>query len=171
MSAELPNSRRPGGGTANIEEEAIDMVPDGTVLGDVVKWGQDALLLPREIRDGYSIIAAAGQGTYGKVYLAQSLTGDRAMVAVKILSLAQRSDGIPATTLKEVAILKNLKHDNIVELKSVSLNSETFALVFEACESDLGIVLDAKIRKEAYMSRRTVRVRAVRNLELVFLRI
>lgn len=40
----------------------------------------------------------------------------------------------------------------------MSLNTECFALIFEACETDLAHLLDHKIRREAYMSRRLVRV-------------
>eukprot|EP01056_Protomagalhaensia_sp_Gyna25_P004529 Protomagalhaensia_sp_Gyna_25__4528@NODE_416_length_3500_cov_53_818261_g310_i1_p2_GENE_NODE_416_length_3500_cov_53_818261_g310_i1NODE_416_length_3500_cov_53_818261_g310_i1_p2_ORF_typecomplete_len404_score87_69Pkinase/PF00069_25/8_6e60Pkinase_Tyr/PF07714_17/1e38Kdo/PF06293_14/3_8e11Kinaselike/PF14531_6/4_9e11Pkinase_fungal/PF17667_1/3_8e09WaaY/PF06176_11/0_00025APH/PF01636_23/0_00078RIO1/PF01163_22/0_0071FTA2/PF13095_6/0_011YrbLPhoP_reg/PF10707_9/0_028Pox_serthr_kin/PF05445_11/0_17_NODE_416_length len=128
---------------------------------DEVRWGSDVLRLPREIRDGYRIIKTAGEGTYGKVYIAEQLkpkhNGRDSKVAIKILSLARRSDGIPATTIKEVALLKDLKHDNIVELQAVSLNTDCFALIFEACETDLGHVLDSQIRNETYMNRRLVR--------------
>eukprot|EP01055_Gregarina_sp_Pseudo9_P000520 Gregarina_sp_Pseudo_9__519@NODE_1332_length_1682_cov_43_081558_g1245_i0_p1_GENE_NODE_1332_length_1682_cov_43_081558_g1245_i0NODE_1332_length_1682_cov_43_081558_g1245_i0_p1_ORF_typecomplete_len392_score86_73Pkinase/PF00069_25/2e60Pkinase_Tyr/PF07714_17/3_9e40Kdo/PF06293_14/4_4e11Kinaselike/PF14531_6/5_1e11Pkinase_fungal/PF17667_1/5_3e09WaaY/PF06176_11/0_00023APH/PF01636_23/0_00077YrbLPhoP_reg/PF10707_9/4_2e02YrbLPhoP_reg/PF10707_9/0_022RIO1/PF01163_22/0_0069FTA2/PF13095_6/0_012Haspin_kinase/PF123 len=124
---------------------------------DEVRWGADVLRLPREIREGYRILRAAGEGTYGKVYIAEPIRHRDERVAIKILSLARRSDGIPATTIKEVALLKDLKHDNIVELRAVSLNTDCFALIFEACETDLGHVLDTQIRNETYMNRRLVR--------------
>lgn len=111
-------------------ESSLDHVPDGAVVGgshlerlgiirrssgDLLKWGRDLLKLPREIREGYVIVRSAGEGTYGKVFLAQSVQDRHEFVAIKILSLARRMDGIPATSVKEVALLKDLKHENIVE--------------------------------------------------------
>lgn len=132
-------------------------VAKAEVRNEELRWGSDVLRLPREIREGYRILRAAGEGTYGKVYIAESIKHRDEKVAIKILSLARRSDGIPATTIKEVALLKDLKHDNIVELRAVSLNTDCFALIFEACETDLGHVLDTQIRNETYMNRRLVR--------------
>ena len=62
--------------------------------------------------DKYKKINVLGQGQYGKVYKAQVCeTG--VFVAVKKTMLD--TDGIPATTLREIALLRNVSpHPNIV---------------------------------------------------------
>lgn len=85
------------------------------ICGDRIRWNGHALRLPREIYEGYVIEKALGEGTYGKVYLARYKAKPSDRVAIKILSLRRRSDGIPATTIKEVSLLKDLKHDDVIE--------------------------------------------------------
>ena len=55
-----------------------------------------------------------GEGTYGVVYKAQNLeTGE--FVAIKKIRLEKEDDGVPSTAIREISLLKNLKHPNIVE--------------------------------------------------------
>lgn len=57
-----------------------------------------------------------GEGTYGVVYKAKhKVTGE--IVAVKRIRLEKEDDGVPSTAIREISLLKNLKHPNIVELK------------------------------------------------------
>ena len=59
-----------------------------------------------------------GQGTYGIVYKAKhSETGD--IVAIKQIKLDKEDDGMPSTAVREISLLQNLKHENIVDLKEV----------------------------------------------------
>ncbi len=55
-----------------------------------------------------------GEGTYGVVYKAQNLvTGE--LVAIKKIKLDKEDDGVPSTAIREISLLKNLKHPNVVE--------------------------------------------------------
>lgn len=63
-----------------------------------------------------------GEGTYGVVYFYMKLfcrykakdeeTGE--IVALKKIRLEVEEEGIPSTTLREISILKSLRHKNIV---------------------------------------------------------
>ena len=55
-----------------------------------------------------------GEGTYGVVYKAVDLeTGET--VAIKKIRLETEDDGVPSTAIREISLLKNLKHPNVVE--------------------------------------------------------
>ena len=55
-----------------------------------------------------------GEGTYGVVYRAiNTETGE--IVAIKKIRLEKEDDGVPSTAIREISLLKNLKHPNIVE--------------------------------------------------------
>jgi cyclin-dependent kinase len=52
-------------------------------------------------------------GTYGVVYKAQfKETG--AIVALKRIRLDNEEEGVPCTAIREISLLKELKHPNIV---------------------------------------------------------
>ena len=55
-----------------------------------------------------------GEGTYGVVYKAINLeTGET--VAIKKIRLEKEDDGVPSTAIREISLLKNLRHPNVVE--------------------------------------------------------
>jgi len=78
-----------------------------------------------------------GEGTYGKVLKARCLkTGKwRAMKQMKLGSHSE--EGVPSTAIREVAILKELDHDNVVRLLDVFCKPGELILVFELLDSDL----------------------------------
>ena len=54
------------------------------------------------------------------VYKAEdSSVADSPVVALKKVRLDDNDEGVPVTTLREVALLKDLRHDNIVRLREV----------------------------------------------------
>ncbi len=54
-----------------------------------------------------------GEGTYGVVYKAQDRqTGQ--IVALKKIRLESEDEGVPATAIREISVLKELQHENIV---------------------------------------------------------
>jgi len=55
-----------------------------------------------------------GEGTYGVVYKAKD-TITNEIVALKQIRLENEDEGIPSTAMREISILKELKHPNIVE--------------------------------------------------------
>ena len=64
--------------------------------------------------DKYQKLEKLGEGTYGVVYKALNLeTGET--VAIKKIRLEKEDDGVPSTAIREISLLKNLKHPNVVE--------------------------------------------------------
>jgi len=78
-----------------------------------------------------------GEGTYGKVLKARR-RGTGEQVAMKQMKLGVGSEeGVPSTAIREIAILKELNHENIVRLVDVFCKPGELVLVFELLESDL----------------------------------
>jgi serine/threonine protein kinase len=61
------------------------------------------------------------EGVYGVVYRAEDIV-NREVVAIKKLKLTEGND-FPITSLREIAILKSVQHDNIIKIKKVSSNA------------------------------------------------
>lgn len=77
-----------------------------------------------------------GEGTYGKVYKARSTrTGES--VAMKQMKLDAQEEGVPSTAIREIALLKELSHPNVVKLLDVFCKPSKLVLVFEFLENDL----------------------------------
>jgi serine/threonine protein kinase len=77
-----------------------------------------------------------GEGTYGVVYKAvDTETGNH--VAIKKIRLGCEDEGMPSTALREISILKEVRHPNIVNLLEVVSKSQKLELVFEFCDTDL----------------------------------
>lgn len=77
-----------------------------------------------------------GEGTYGVVYKAVDKRTNETVALKKIL-LEGEEEGIPATSLREISILKDLKHPNIVELKEVINSRGKLVMVLEYLDMDL----------------------------------
>ncbi|KAJ3322163.1 cyclin-dependent kinase 5 [Blyttiomyces sp. JEL0837] len=89
----------------------------------------------------YQKIEKLGEGTYGIVYKAQNRdTGD--IVALKRIRLDNEEEGVPCTAIREISLLKELKHPNIVRLYDVIHTEKKLTLVFEYLDSDLKKFLD-----------------------------
>ena len=89
----------------------------------------------------YEKVEKVGEGTYGVVYKAQNrLTGE--LVALKKIRLEAEDEGIPSTAIREISILKELQHPNIVRLHDVIHTEKKLTLVFEYLDLDLKKFLD-----------------------------
>jgi cyclin-dependent kinase 1 len=86
--------------------------------------------------DKYEKMEKLGEGTYGVVYKAKDKTTGE-IVALKKIRLEKEDDGVPSTAIREIALLKGLKHPNIVELKDVIYEDEKLHLVFEYLDYDI----------------------------------
>lgn len=69
----------------------------------------------KEIKYGYTIKEKIGEGTYGVVYKAEDNLHNNRLVAMKKIRLESEEEGIPSTAIREVSILRELKHENIVQ--------------------------------------------------------
>eukprot|EP01062_Namystynia_karyoxenos_P025408 TRINITY_DN1999_c1_g1_i2.p2 TRINITY_DN1999_c1_g1~~TRINITY_DN1999_c1_g1_i2.p2 ORF type:complete len:328 (+),score=124.52 TRINITY_DN1999_c1_g1_i2:90-1073(+) len=90
------------------------------------------------IPDGerYRLHRKLGEGTYGVVYKGTDTFTNRT-VALKKIRLEQEDDGIPSTALREISILREMQHPNIVGLLDVISLPRKLHLVFEFCDCDL----------------------------------
>jgi hypothetical protein len=95
----------------------------------------------------YKLSNKIGEGTYGQVYIAENKqTGD--FVAVKHILLD--GDGCaPSTAIREISVLKELVHPNIVQLQDTINSGTHLHLVFEHIEQDLKQFMDSRARRAA----------------------
>lgn len=76
-------------------------------------------------------------GTYGTVYKAKDReTGE--IVALKVVRLDEDDEGVPSAALREICLLKELKHKNIVWLMDVLHKNLKLTMVFEFCDQVKG---------------------------------
>lgn len=91
--------------------------------------------------DRYQKLEKIGEGTYGVVHKAKDrVTGE--VVALKKIRLETEDEGIPSTAIREISLLKELQHPNIVRLYDVVHTEKKLTLVFEYLDQDLKKYLD-----------------------------
>uniref|UniRef100_A0A8C4DU77 Cell division control protein 2 homolog n=1 Tax=Dicentrarchus labrax TaxID=13489 RepID=A0A8C4DU77_DICLA len=75
-------------------------------------------------------------GTYGVVYKGRhKATGQ--VVAMKKIRLESEEEGVPSTAVREVSLLQELKHPNVVRLLDVLMQESRLYLIFEFLSMDL----------------------------------
>ena len=84
----------------------------------------------------YKKLEKIGEGTYGVVYKSLDTENDR-YVALKKIRIDSDDDGIPATAIREISVLKELNHANIVKLLDIIHTESKLYLVFEYHQHDL----------------------------------
>ncbi|GMM35126.1 cyclin-dependent serine/threonine-protein kinase [Saccharomycopsis crataegensis] len=81
-----------------------------------------------------------GEGTYATVYKGRdAYTGS--LVALKEINL-DSEEGTPSTAIREISLMKELKHENIVTLYDVIHTENKLTLVFEHMDRDLKKYMD-----------------------------
>lgn len=90
----------------------------------------------------YQKLEKIGEGTYGLVYKARNRHTNE-FVALKKIRLESLDEGTPSTAVREISILKQLQHPNIVRLHEVVHTDASLTLVFEYLDQDLKNYLDA----------------------------
>ncbi|KAM9584653.1 cyclin-dependent kinase 16 isoform 1-T2 [Morphnus guianensis] len=81
-----------------------------------------------------------GEGTYATVYKGRSKLTEN-LVALKEIRL-EHEEGAPCTAIREVSLLRDLKHANVVTLHDIVHTPQCLTLVFEYLDRDLKQYLD-----------------------------
>ncbi|KAL4567084.1 hypothetical protein LXL04_022656 [Taraxacum kok-saghyz] len=84
----------------------------------------------------YEKIEKIGEGTYGVVYKALDKLTNKT-IALKKIPLENPDEGVPSTAIREISLLKEMNHENIVRLYDVVHTEENLYLVFEFLDLDL----------------------------------
>ncbi|KND03491.1 CMGC/CDK protein kinase [Spizellomyces punctatus DAOM BR117] len=90
-----------------------------------------------------------GEGTFGEVTIAKHKSTGR-KVALKKIILHKDRDGLPITAVREIAILKSLRHPNLINLEEIAVRRgdrraeevATLFMVFPYMKHDLSGLLD-----------------------------
>ncbi|ENN81623.1 hypothetical protein YQE_01986, partial [Dendroctonus ponderosae] len=108
-------------------------------------WGERCV-------DMFEVIAQIGEGTYGQVYKAKDVHANE-LVALKKVRLENEKEGFPITAVREIKILRQLNHKNIVNLREIVTDKQdaidfrkekgSFYLVFEYMDHDLMGLLES----------------------------
>jgi len=84
----------------------------------------------------YEKLEKIGEGTYGTVFAARHKVSQQ-IVALKKVRLDDDDEGVPSSALREICLLKELRHRNVVRLTDVLHCDSKLTLVFEHCDCDL----------------------------------
>jgi len=101
-------------------------------------------------------IEKIGEGTYGVVFKGRNKkTGE--IVAMKKIRLESEDEGVPSTAIREISLLKELQHPNIVCLQDVLMQEAKLYLIFEFLTMDLKKYMDTVIPKDENMDPKLVK--------------
>ena len=108
-------------------------------------WGERCV-------DMFERLDVIGEGTYGKVFKARDCK-TKQLVALKSVKLENEKEGFPITAVREIKILRQLQHPNIVNMIEIVTDKQDaldfrkdrgeFYLVFEYMDHDLFGLLDS----------------------------
>uniref|UniRef100_A0AC34FM47 Protein kinase domain-containing protein n=1 Tax=Panagrolaimus sp. ES5 TaxID=591445 RepID=A0AC34FM47_9BILA len=102
----------------------------------------------------YDKITKIGQGTFGEVFKSRAKITNE-VVAMKKILMENEKEGFPITALREINMLKKLRHRNVTLLVDICSSSgkqdkgrTSFYLVFTFCEHDLAGILKSQTGKK-----------------------
>mmetsp|Transcript_36425 Transcript_36425/g.102888 ORF Transcript_36425/g.102888 Transcript_36425/m.102888 type:complete len:559 (+) Transcript_36425:300-1976(+) len=71
------------------------------------------------VDDVYEKVKQIGEGTYGQVYLARHKESSERVALKKVRLDNEKGEGFPVTAIREIMILKDINHENIINLKEI----------------------------------------------------
>ncbi|KFD60214.1 hypothetical protein M514_00593, partial [Trichuris suis] len=91
-------------------------------------------------RRRYEKLSHLGEGQFANVYKARDLQNDCIVALKKQIKMGSRSeqtDGLNRTAIREIKLLQEIQHVNIIKLLDVSVGKNSVALIFEFMCTDL----------------------------------
>ncbi|WJZ92212.1 hypothetical protein VitviT2T_011223 [Vitis vinifera] len=89
----------------------------------------------------YDLIGKIGEGTYGLVFLARTKSPSNRgkSIAIKKFKQSKDGDGVSPTAIREIMLLREISHENVVKLVNVHINHADMSLylAFDYAEHDL----------------------------------
>ena len=96
----------------------------------------------------YEKVKFLGRGTYGEVWMALDKKTNSS-VAVKQIRIVEEGEGIHFTALREIMILQELKHPNVIQLSDIFYKNSNIHLVIELAENALNDLIPKLPEDEA----------------------
>ncbi|KAM9988765.1 hypothetical protein ACTFIY_004822 [Dictyostelium cf. discoideum] len=96
--------------------------------------------------DCFKKLYTINEGAFGVVYCAQDKETEE-IVALKKIKMEREREGIPITSVREIKVLMELKHENIVQIKEIVLgkNINSIFMAMEFIDHDLrGLIMVIK---------------------------
>mmetsp|Transcript_31321 Transcript_31321/g.57415 ORF Transcript_31321/g.57415 Transcript_31321/m.57415 type:complete len:953 (+) Transcript_31321:107-2965(+) len=131
--------------TAQAQQQ--QMFPPPQALGAPVNNGQcppqaqeadTKLPLGDELEEIYEHLQDVGVGVYGTVYKARDRRTDRTVAVKKLKFGNDFGEGVPAYVIREVSLLRDFEHPNIVQLLDIHISGlQDYSLIFEYMDRDL----------------------------------
>ncbi|GBG93426.1 hypothetical protein CBR_g69736 [Chara braunii] len=90
--------------------------------------------------EDYELVGKIGEGTYGLVYLARNKDKSKGgQTALKKFKQSKEGDGVSPTAIREIMLLRECQHENVVKLVNVHINhfDSSLYLAFDYAEHDL----------------------------------
>ena len=89
----------------------------------------------------YEYLFIVGEGTYGVVWKARDKEKKKLVAIKKIKQDTQSvnaSEGVPVTACREISVMRELEHENIINLQDIYLDfkDQTISLVLDWAELD-----------------------------------
>ncbi|XP_029125272.1 cyclin-dependent kinase E-1 isoform X1 [Cajanus cajan] len=88
----------------------------------------------------YDLLGKIGEGTYGLVFLARTKSPSPSKsIAIKKFKQSKDGDGVSPTAIREIMLLREIAHENVVKLVNVHINHADMSLylAFDYAEHDL----------------------------------
>jgi len=89
----------------------------------------------------YEDVCPIGAGRYGKVFKAR-VVGTDVCVAIKHMMILD-GQGIPQSAIREIAVLQQIQHPNVVRLLDTAATRHDVRLVFEFVDMDLACYMQS----------------------------
>ncbi|KAJ4773502.1 Protein kinase superfamily protein [Rhynchospora pubera] len=86
----------------------------------------------------YELVGKIGEGTYGLVFLART-KNRKGSIAIKKFKQSKEGDGVSPTAIREIMLLREITHENVIKLVNVHINHTDMSLylAFDYAEHDL----------------------------------
>lgn len=85
----------------------------------------------------YEVLGIVNEGAYGIVYKAKNKETGESVAIKKFKETDEDDEIVRKTTLREVKVLKMIKHQNVVLLKEAFKRKGRLFLIFEYCDKNL----------------------------------